>query len=152
MENDTVDSIMQDLSYVLRIIRKKFMKIDFEGANRGITHFDFAIMSMLDELGALPVSNIGERLLIPKPQMTHLLDRLMRLGVVERLPDTRDRRIIRVSLTRKGRSVLKEYREVIRNSLRKNLACLEAEELEQLSALLARLRDIGGKLESRRSA
>ena len=152
MKTETIDNIIEDLFHVLRLIHKKFARIDLKGANQGISRHDFAIMATLDEFGKLPVSEIGERLLIPRPQMTHLVNKLISLGIVERLPDARDRRITRISLTQRGKTVLEESWKVTRDSVRKNLGSLEDEELEELSVLLRKLRDIGSRLELRKTA
>jgi DNA-binding MarR family transcriptional regulator len=63
----------------------------------------FSIMMTLHDRGTMRVSEIGKRLLIPKPQMTHLVDKLTSLKLVERQPDNKDRRITNVSLTEEGK-------------------------------------------------
>ncbi len=145
--NNVIDSIMENLFHVLRLIHRKLLKIDLGGANKGISHPHFAIMGILDELGALPVSEIGKKLIIPKPQMTHLVDKLISLGIVERLPDERDRRIINVALTERGKTALKEAKKLIKDNIRTKLSRLNDKELEELSASLRKIREIGSKLE-----
>ncbi len=84
---------------------------------------------------------------ISKSQMTHLIDKLISLGIVARVPDTKDRRIINISLTDKGRKVLEEYRRLIRENIERKLSYLKHEELEELSLLLRKLRDLESKIE-----
>lgn len=146
MKDDVVDEIMENLFHTLRLIHRKLLKSDLEDANKDISHPHFAIMGILGEAGKLPVSVIGNRLLIPKPQMTHLLDKLISLGIAERLPDINDRRVINISLTAKGKKVLREARKLMGNNIRKKLSCLNDEEMEELSASLRKLRYIGSKL------
>jgi DNA-binding MarR family transcriptional regulator len=102
---------------------------------------------MLCESGPLPVSEIGKRLLISKPQMTPLIDRLIAQGLVERTPNTRDRRVIMISVTDGGRKKLDECRAQIANNLGRKLAALSEQELGELSAALAKLVEIGSKVE-----
>jgi DNA-binding MarR family transcriptional regulator len=146
MENSIIDGIIENLFHVLPLIHKKLLKIDLEGAKKDISRLHFAIMGMLDEFGTLPVSEIGKRLLIPKPQMTHLIDQLISLAIAERQPDTRDRRIIKIALTDKGKITLEECKGLMRSDIRQKLSCLKDEELAELSVSLAKLRDIGAKL------
>jgi len=147
MESQIVDDIMQDLFHAFRLIHRKLLKIDIEDDNKELSHVHFAVMGMLAEAGKLPVSTIGNRLLIPKPQMTHLIDRLIDSRIVERSPDAADRRVINISLSGRGRKVLMEARKSLRNNIIKKLSCLKDEEVKELSSSLSKLRYIGSKLE-----
>ena len=133
MKSDVVDEITENLFHTLRLIHRKLLKADVDDTNKEISHQHFAIMGTIVETVKLPVSTIGNRLLIPKPQMTLLIDKLISLGFVGRLPDTKDRRIINISLTDKGKKALRELRRSMRNNIRKKLACLKDEELKELS-------------------
>lgn len=107
----------------------------------------FEIMTTLEEAGTLHVTEIGEKLQIPKPQMTHLIDKLVALAMVERQPDARDRRIINITLTSRGKILLKKHRRMIEGAIKKSLTYLTDEELEELSTSLRKLRQILSKLE-----
>jgi len=94
----------------------------------------------------LHVTEIGERLQIPRPQMTHLIDKLVCLEMVERQPDARDRRIINIALTSSGRTLLKKHRRMIEGAIKKSLTSLSDEELAEVSTSLRTLRRILSKL------
>ena len=104
----------------------------------------FEIMTTLEEAGTLHVTEIGEKLQIPKP---HLIDKLVALAMVERQPDARDRRIINIALTSRGKTLLKKHRRMIEGAIKKSLTYLTDEELEELSTSLRKLRQILSKLE-----
>jgi DNA-binding MarR family transcriptional regulator len=146
MDNRIIDSIVENLFLILPIIHKKLLRMDLGGVTRNLSRLHFAIMGTLGRKG-LPVSEIAKRLLIPKSQMTHLIDELVGLGIVERQPDTKDRRVINISLTNPGRIVLKECRNLVRQNIRNKLSCLTPAELADLSVALEKLRDIGARLE-----
>jgi len=146
MKKDALESISEDLFYVFRFFHRKLLRTDGGIDSRGISFPHFAILRVLDESGLLPVSEIGRRLLIPKPQMTHLVDKLIRLDLVERLPDNRDRRIINIALTDEGRTALEERKELVRINIKKKLSCLQNNEVEKLSASLKESRNIGEKI------
>ena len=98
------------------------------------------------EAGILHVAEIGEKLQIARAQMTHLIDKLVDLGIVERRMDTADRRMVNIVLTSKGRDILEERRSNIRNAIKETLSCLTDEELEDLFTSLRKLQDIFSKL------
>ena len=146
MDREILDSVAEDLFRVLPVIHRRLLKVDLETVNKDISRHHYAIMRMLDELGTVHVSAVGRSLMVSKPQMTHSVDRLIRLGMVERRPDTVDRRMVHLSLTSKGRAVLEECHGVIRASIRTQLSALNDEELEDLSAALRKVAEIGSRL------
>ncbi len=105
------------------------------------------IMKVLKEEGTLHPAKIGERLVVAKAQMTHLIDKLVELGFVKREMDATDRRTINITLTDKGSRVLEEQDNLVINAVRDNMAALTEAELEALSSSLRSLRDILFKLQ-----
>ena len=77
MDNNVIDSIIEDIFHVYPLIYKKLLKVDFEDVEGGLSYLHFLIIRMLARTGALPISEIGRRLVIPRPQMTHLIDQLI---------------------------------------------------------------------------
>ena len=74
----------------------------------GITHAQYDVLKTLSrapECGA-SCQFISENLLNRLPDVTRLLDRMERDGLVERSRCTEDRRVVRVHLTPKSRKVL----------------------------------------------
>lgn len=146
MENRTIDGVLENLFSILPIIHKKLLHIELGGVGGNLSRLHLAIMGMLDKEN-LSFSKIAKRLVIPKSQMTHLVDHMVSLGIVERLPDQKDRRVINISLTGHGRIVRKECKEVIRQNIKNKLSCLTPAELAELSVALEKLKDIAAKLE-----
>lgn len=60
--------------------------------------------------GAEPqtVTGLADACLLQQPTMTKLLDRMVRDGLVRRLPDPKDRRVVRIEMTPKGAEMVKE--------------------------------------------
>lgn len=144
METRTVDAIIENLFYVLPIVHKKLLRIDLEGIGSGLSRLHLAIMRVLFE-NKLPISGIAEQLLIPRPQMTHLIDHLVKMGIVERQPDDEDRRVINIVLTDTGKEVLNHCKKLVRENMRKKLSALTEDELEKLATSLEKLREIGAR-------
>ena len=97
MANRILDTVAEDLFSTLpligRSIRRKLLKTALTGFNEDIAPPHFEIMKLLDEAGTLHVAEIGERLQIARPQMTHLTDKLVELNIVERQMSMADRRM-----------------------------------------------------------
>ena len=142
MENRTIDSILENLFHILPMIHKKLLRMDLGGVTGNLSRLHLAIMAMLQEEN-LAVSEVARRLIIPKSQMTHLIDQLVDPDIVARRPDAKDRRVIHISLTDHGKAVLKECREIMNRTVRNKLSRLTPADLADLSMVLEKLKDIG---------
>jgi DNA-binding MarR family transcriptional regulator len=91
--------------------------------------------------GTLHPAEIGERLQIAKAQMTHLIDKLVELGLVEREIDSVDRRTLNIGLTVRGREIMEENEICLVRAVEENMASLADNELEALSSSLHNMRD-----------
>ena len=151
MDSEILDSVSEDLfsitPLIFRGVRRKLLKTALANIDVDISPLHFEIMKLLEEAETLRVAEIGERLQIARPQMTHLIDKLVDLNIVERQTGTADRRTINIVLTSKGRITLEEHDNCIRNAIKETLSSLTSEELEDLSASLRKLRDIFLKLQ-----
>jgi DNA-binding MarR family transcriptional regulator len=145
-----LESVVEDLLSIpplmRRNIQRKLVRTAFARIEDiSLPHFE--IMKTLEESGTAHIVEIGKKLQIPKPQMTHLVDRLERLEMVERQPDESDRRSFNLTLTEKGCRTLEEHDRIIKNSIKQKLSCLTGDELRELSVSLRKLRDILSKLQ-----
>jgi DNA-binding MarR family transcriptional regulator len=150
MKKSILDNIVNDLLSITPLIRRsiqrKLVRTAFARIEGDLTLPHLEIIKTLKEEGRKHIAEIGERLQIPKPQMTHLIDRLENLEMVTRQADTVDRRVTNIMLTEKGRAITEELDRVITGSIRERLSCLTDEELQELSVSLRKLGDILSKL------
>jgi DNA-binding MarR family transcriptional regulator len=151
MNNDIQRRIALDLlsvpPLVFRMIRRKVVNTTLADTNLDIKLLHFEIMHVLKEEGTLHPAKIGEKLLVAKAQMTHLIDKLVAMGFVKREIGSDDRRTLNITLTNKGRAVLEEQDDLVINAMQENMSSLTDKELEDLSKSLRKLRDILFKLE-----
>jgi len=88
----------------------------------------------------LPCGEISERMVRRDPDLTRLLDRLEAAGLVTRTRDTRDRRIVRASITREGAALLASLDDPVEESIRRSLAHVPVARLRMLLELLEEVR------------
>jgi DNA-binding MarR family transcriptional regulator len=148
MRSRILDSVTEDLlsipPIISREIRRKLLRTAL--INLDISPVHFGIIKQLYEAGTLHVAEIGERLQIARPQMTHLINKLVDLEIVERHTDKTDRRMINIVLTDKGKTILEEHDKSIRKAMKDTLSCFSDKELDDLSDSLRKLRDLLSKL------
>ena len=151
MRDDIQERVALDLlsipSLVFRMVRRKVVMTTLADVNVDIKLLHVEIMHVLKEEGTLHPAKIGEKLLVAKAQMTHLIDKLVELDFVKRETGSDDRRTINITLTDKGRKVLEEQDNLVVNAMEEYMSSLDDKELEDLSNSLRKLRDILYKLE-----
>ncbi len=136
MEKD-LDSIMYNLTTALPLLFKSFKKYEHKcDFHEELPKFRFDILFILKGHGEIPTSEIAKHLFISKPQMTKEIDKLIEMGLVERLPDKKDRRVINIDLTEKGNVFLSKFMEKRRAALEERLSVLPEEDLIVLSESL----------------
>lgn len=84
----------------------------------------------------LSSGEIGRRLVARDPDVTRLVDRLAERGLVDRVRDQRDRRVVEVGITKTGLAVLKQLDPAVQRFPRAMLSRLGPKRLEQLTVLL----------------
>jgi len=92
----------------------------------------------------LACGDIGERMIDRSPDVTRLVDRLRRRGLVRRINSRRDRRVVEVGITEQGLALLAELDSPSERMPKALLGHLEAERLSRLGELLdAVISDMG---------
>ncbi len=107
----------------------------------GLTPSQFNVLRILRGARpeALPCKTISERMVHHDPDVTRLLDRLERLGWIEKARDTRDRRVVKVGITPAGLEVIESASRVVGGCLRSALGHFNEQELTTLIELLGRV-------------
>lgn len=111
--------------------------------DRGVTPQQFNVLRILAEDAdreGLRCSSISERLVNRVPDITRLLDRLERAGLVQRHRDPNDRRVVRAALTGDGRALVERMEAPLDEAFRALFAHLDEGELDQLTQLLKKAR------------
>ena len=111
----------------------------FEGT--GLTQPQYNVLRILNGIypNAHPRGEIARRMVRRAPDLTRMLDRLVKLGLVEREKGAQDHRQSLARITQKGRDVLEELRPRVQhiNSLLAHR--MPADDAEQLARLLEKV-------------
>lgn len=91
--------------------------------------------------GALTMGELARRSSITEKTITGVVDRLERDGLLQRVRDQADRRVVRVVLTKKGSAAYEDLSGHIQEHLGEFLSLLEPDDREALFRILEKLRD-----------
>jgi DNA-binding MarR family transcriptional regulator len=111
-------------------------------ARFGLNRTDWDVLASLRRIGApyrRSPTELYRALMRTSGGMTHLVDRLEREGLVERVADPDDRRGLFVGLTRKGRALVRRAGPSHLETERRLLAVLTPQEQADLARLLRKL-------------
>jgi DNA-binding MarR family transcriptional regulator len=89
----------------------------------------------------LTCGEIAERTVARDPDITRLVDRLAKRGLVKRIRSQADRRVVQVEITQKGLDLLRELDPHVQRMPRALLGHLSQTQLQQFSRLLSQVLD-----------
>jgi DNA-binding MarR family transcriptional regulator len=120
---------------------------DFDAIVRrhGLTfaRYEALVLLAFSREGRLPMSKIGQRLMVHPTSVTNIVQRLVRQGLVERDPNPADGRGMLASITPAGRAFMEAAtRDLVAGGF--SLGELTPDEHEQLFALLRKVRVAAG--------
>jgi DNA-binding MarR family transcriptional regulator len=91
-------------------------------------------------LDGLPCGEIANRMITRDPDVTRLLDRLEKRGLILRWRETKDRRVVLARITSEGLKMLARLDEPVEEMHRRQLGHLGKDRLQALAELLATAR------------
>jgi MarR family 2-MHQ and catechol resistance regulon transcriptional repressor len=116
-------------------------QVDGELGKRGVSSVQYGVLFNLLDAGSLSLTELSERLFRSASNLTTLIDRMERRGLVRRVDYPEDRRVTRVELTPKGTKLAESVRPNHRHFLSTLMSCFSDDELAQLMTLLRKLRE-----------
>ncbi|MFQ5797434.1 MAG: MarR family winged helix-turn-helix transcriptional regulator [Bacteroidota bacterium] len=88
-----------------RTARSMKRALDARLLDQNLTATQYIVLARLWEEDGISLSELGERLYFDNPTLTGIVDRMERDGLLQRQRDEDDRRVVKVHLTAKGRTL-----------------------------------------------
>lgn len=105
-------------------------------------------LMVLDADGAVPMHRLAESLACSMPSATGIIDRMEERGLVERLRDARDRRLVLVRITDAGCSALGEFETMRQDHMRRILGAMSARDQRLCLDAFRRIRETAESLDA----
>ncbi|BAB06791.1 transcriptional regulator [Halalkalibacterium halodurans C-125] len=105
MERRQVEQIEKSLRMVAEIVKQKGREI--------LTHFpitppQFVALQWLNEHGDMTIGELSQKMYLACSTTTDLIDRMEKNHLVERVKDQNDRRVVRIHLLERGKTIIEE--------------------------------------------
>jgi DNA-binding MarR family transcriptional regulator len=113
----------------------------------GLSPTQYNVLRILRGAGAttcdagLPCGEVSARMVTRDPDLTRLLDRLEKRGLIGRERQSTDRRVVHVAITGKGRSILDEIDPQVTRLHKRQFHSLAREDLLRIVDLMERTRE-----------
>lgn len=123
---------LAELATRLRSVTRRVSRRLRREAEPGITESQLSALGAIKRHGPLTLGELAAHEQVQPPTMTKIVAYLEDGGLVDRLADPEDRRVVRVRATAAGRRVLQRTRARKDAYLEQRLAGLDADELDVL--------------------
>jgi DNA-binding MarR family transcriptional regulator len=134
------EELILDIEHLLRemsvLIKRKGRDI--------LNHFpitppQFTALLWLNQEGDMTIGELSQKMYLACSTMTDLIDRMEKNGVVERVRDARDRRVVRVHMLERGKRIIRDVMKARQAYLAEILSTFSPEEVESIRKHLTRL-------------
>ena len=132
---------MASATSIMRVQQLLLGELDAVVGLHGLSfaRYEALVLLAFSSSGRLPMSKVGERLMVHPTSATNIVQRLEAQGLVERSPNPRDGRGTLAAITPAGRAVMEAATaDLVRGGF--GLGMLTADEHNQLFALLRKIR------------
>ena len=107
--------------------------------NLNLTIAQLKSLFLIAREGSMNTKSLAEALGVTSSNVTGIVDRLVKQGLVSRQEDPEDRRMLQIQVTDQGEAILTSLREETVSSMSKVLASMSVEELSSLARGLSLL-------------
>jgi DNA-binding MarR family transcriptional regulator len=105
----------------------------------GLTGPQSSVLRILARRGPLSSAEVSRHMHVTPSNVTGIVDRLERKGLVERIRQQKDRRVVSVRLTEDGKSISHSLPDPIENRLISGLSDLDSQRIKTLNQALKQI-------------
>lgn len=133
-----MDDLPFQIAETAHALRKSF---DRRASALGVTRAQWKVLLRLTRMPGLRQVELADMLDVEPITLSRIVDRLEEGGHVERTPDPADRRVWRLQVTEQAKPLVARLQAVGHDLVEQAFEGIEAEELEQVRDVLARVRE-----------
>lgn len=138
--NDKINNEISETIFKFLKSIKPTMSYDSKAFH--LTMVQFEALICLKHTNNMQMRDIAECFYITMPSATALIDKLIEMKFVTRNNDIKDRRIVKISITKQGEKLLEEAMKQRHDKVNKLLSSLSKKDKEDLLRILQRITSI----------
>ncbi|WHH59405.1 MarR family transcriptional regulator [Petroclostridium sp. X23] len=133
MKDDKFKETAENLFVLFQSFYKKVINPEQDQLHADMCRSHYEAMFIIYHNQTIPTTEIAKQLKLSKPYMTSLLNKLVSEEYAIRIPDQKDRRVINIQLTEKGKDFLKEHYVFMINDIKSKISTLSEKRLNDLN-------------------
>lgn len=116
--------------FILNNIQKIVVPEELITLELSISRFELLALMLSEKFQTITMSNMAQGIAVPMSTATGIVDRLVKRGLLKRGRSEEDRRVVTVSLTDNGKSLVEDLKEHFHDFLDRVRSLLTDEEFE----------------------
>lgn len=136
LKNTNAEDTVKNLVELLPLFQAKLLKPAIKILRDTISPQQFHVIMVIDDKKSVNMTELANELLISKPQLTPIINKLIQKNYLVRENSPEDRRIINISLTQLGKDILEQRKEYFYKVIAQKISTLQTEELEELNTAI----------------
>jgi len=150
MTGISITDFTEKMNQIMPEIMKGFARRQHNEIYKGkITLPQLLILEYLSRQGASKMTDLAKFMHVTTAASTGIVERLVRLGYVQRIYDQEDRRIVKIKLNTKGTEILKKIIQQRTQSMTKVFSQISEDDRADYLRILMQVKDILEKEEDR---
>ena len=138
------DVIKDIVGSIRRLVRAEYLDAQKMSKQYGLTGPQSLVLRLLIKKGALSSADLSRQMYVTPSNITGIIDRLGKKGLVERIRKQGDRRVALITLTQSGQKLGQTIPDPIEKKLINQLADLEPERLRILAMTMNQILTLTG--------
>lgn len=136
MKPENATAIQDLVGSVRKLVRAVYLDAQKMSKQFGLTGPQSAVLRLLASQGPISSAGVSRLLYVTPSNITGIIDRLVRKGLVERIRKNGDRRVALINLTEEGRRLSRALPDPIERKFIAQLADLEPEHVQLLAVAM----------------
>jgi len=135
---ETNEKLMSVIFNIGRLIKEEIHK---SHCLDDLTHTEMETMKFLHDKRNTTMKSVADHLHIKPPSTTPVIDSLVKKGIVKRVPDHKDRRVVYIRITTKGLKSLQKKYKTIHKTIKKIFGELAEKDKKNLIKIFEKIHD-----------
>ncbi|MFH1062348.1 MAG: MarR family transcriptional regulator [Candidatus Omnitrophota bacterium] len=148
MKQKSIDEYVEQVVRVLpKVIRWFHVNRATALTKSQLNPAQFFVLDIIYELGARTMSQLSKQLSVSLPAVTRIVDKLYADKMVERIPGQKDRRVIQINITAKGKKIVTEFRKQRKQVFKDIFSKLSEKDRQDYLRIMLKLNEMTAKHE-----
>jgi len=149
MNDEKLGDMLNNLYLFHRFLRKNGFKYEDLDGRKKMTFSHYLTLLLLKRRGELSIYQIKALIGANKQNMTRIMDALVEKGLIKRLPNMSDRRVINIVITDKGDNYLDVWNKNKVSEINKIFTIFDDEDLDKIRFSIENIKNIILKIEDK---